>query len=88
MASFYALSPKRVGLARPKQAERSEEFRLPVRAVLVKAHTDRRNSFWQPAMDGTLEPLWEFQRARHRLRDERRLHFGQVIRFLAISEGK
>jgi hypothetical protein len=57
------------------RARRSEGFVLPVRPVLVEAHADRRDSFRQPAMLGTLEPLWEFHGAWHRLRDERRVAF-------------
>ena len=46
---------------------------LPVGAVFVKAHPDRRDSLGQPAVHGTFEALREFQRARYGLDDERRV---------------
>jgi hypothetical protein len=33
--------------------------RATVRPVYMKPHPDRRNSIWQPAMLGTLQPLRE-----------------------------
>src|SRR5277367_2970508 len=80
--TFYALFVMGAGLARaerPEGSERSDRCDradLPVRAVLVKTHPDRRNSLRQPAMHGTLEALREFQRARYRLDDQRRVALG------------
>ena len=54
----------------------------------MKAHPDGRNSFRQPAVYGTLEASGIFQRARHRLDDERRFTLGAGHKILAIGEGK
>jgi hypothetical protein len=57
----------------------------------VKAHADRRDSLGQPAVDGTLEALREFQRAGYGLGDEGRIALGTGHAFFwrfAMGEGK
>jgi hypothetical protein len=68
MSSFYALLAAGVGFARHRYLSE-----LPVGAVFVEAHADRRDSLGQPTVYGTLKALWEFQGARYGLDDERRV---------------
>src|ERR1700684_232909 len=80
MTSFYALfSSITVERANARLA------RLPVRAVFVEAHADRGDSLRQPAVHGTFEALWEFQRAGDGLDDERRVALGTGHAFFGDS---
>jgi hypothetical protein len=71
MTAFYALfSSITVARADARFAQ------LPVGAVFVEAHADRRDSLGQPAVHGTFEALREFQRARYGFGNERRVALG------------
>jgi hypothetical protein len=71
MSSFYALFSSIT-----EERADARFAQLPVGAIFVEAHADRRDSLGQPAVHGTFEALREFQRAGDGLDDERRVAFG------------